>query len=115
MNLFSTQWAHYVESKSIRRGYYIDRSRVKFRRISTSFSRTFFRCYFAGRKIHVVSTYYFRCNLDGRKIHVVSTYFYRLEFGTFYTFNVWSSEYAEHFHISHFTNHLRYFIIIDHK
>ena len=132
MNLFSTQWAHHVESTSIRRGYYFDRSRVKFRRISTSFSRTFFRCNFdgrkiqdvstcyfrrnfAGRKIHVVSTYSFRCNLDGWKIHVVSTYFYRLEFGTFYTFNVWSSEYAEHFHISHFTNHLRHFIIIDHK
>ena len=97
MNLFSTQWAHHVESKSIRRGYYIDRSRVKFRRISTSFSRTFFRCNFdgrkihvvstyffrrnfAGRKIHVVSTYSFRCNLDGRKIHVVSTYFYRCNF-----------------------------------
>ena len=24
-------------------------------------------------------------------------------------------EHAEHFHISHFTNHLRHFIITDHK
>ena len=24
-------------------------------------------------------------------------------------------EHAEHFHISHFTNHLRHFILIDHK
>ena len=59
MNLFSTQWAHQVKSTSIRSGYYVDRSRVKFRRISTSFPRTFFRCNFDGRKIHVVSTYFF--------------------------------------------------------
>ena len=59
MNLFSTQWAHHVKSTSIRSGYYVDRSRVKFRRISTSFPRTFFRCNFDGRKIHVVSTYFF--------------------------------------------------------
>ena len=39
-----------------------------------------FRCNFADRKIHVVSTYFFRCNFDGRKIHVVSTYFFRCNF-----------------------------------
>ena len=39
-----------------------------------------FRCDFAGRKIHVVSTYFFRCNFDGRKIHIVSTYFFRCNF-----------------------------------
>ena len=37
--------------------------------------RVLFRCDFAGRKIHVVSTYFFRCNFDGRKIHVVSRTF----------------------------------------
>ena len=35
-----------------------------------------FRCNFADRKIHVVSTYFFRYNFDGPKIHVVSTYFF---------------------------------------
>ena len=57
----------------------------------------FFRCNFADRKTHVVSTYYFRCNFDvqkilvastyffwcnfdGQKIHVVSTYFFRGNF-----------------------------------
>ena len=34
-----------------------------------------FRCNFADRKIHVVSTYFFGCNFDGGKIHVVSTHF----------------------------------------
>ena len=42
--------------------------------------RVLFRCDFAGRKIHVVSTYFFRCNLAGRKIHVVSAYFLRCNF-----------------------------------
>ena len=36
------QWAHHVESTSIRRGYYVDMSKTKFRRISTWFPRTFF-------------------------------------------------------------------------
>ena len=39
-----------------------------------------FRCNFADRKIHVVSTYLFRHNFDGRKIHVVSTHFFRCNF-----------------------------------
>ena len=37
----STQWAHHVELTWIRRGYYVDTSKTKFRRISTSFPRTF--------------------------------------------------------------------------
>ena len=36
------QRAHHVESTSIRRGYYADTSKTKFRRISTWFPRTFF-------------------------------------------------------------------------
>ena len=36
-----TQRAHHVESTLIRRGYYVDTSKTKFRRISTSFPRTF--------------------------------------------------------------------------
>ena len=39
--LEATQRAHHVESMSIRRGYYVDTSKSKFRRISTSFPRTF--------------------------------------------------------------------------
>ena len=39
-----------------------------------------FRCNFADRKIHVVSTYFFRYNFDGRKVHVVSTYFFQCNF-----------------------------------
>ena len=42
--------------------------------------RVLFRCYFDGRKIHVVSTYFFRCNFDGRSMHVVFTYFFRRNF-----------------------------------
>ena len=42
--------------------------------------RVISRCNFAGRKIHVISTYFLRCNFDGRKIHVVSTYFYWCNF-----------------------------------
>ena len=37
-----TQQAHHVDSTSIQRGYYVDTSKTKFRRISTSFPRTFF-------------------------------------------------------------------------
>ena len=36
-----SQWAHHVEYMSIRRGYYVDTSKNKFRRISTSFPDTF--------------------------------------------------------------------------
>ena len=43
-------------------------------------STYFFRCNFNGGKIHVVSTYFFQCNFDGRKIHRVSTYFFRCNF-----------------------------------
>ena len=39
-----------------------------------------FRCNFADRKIHVVSTYFFGCNFDGGKIHVVSTHFFGCNF-----------------------------------
>ena len=42
--------------------------------------RVLFRCNFAGRKIHVVSTYFFRFNFAGRKIHLASTYFSRCNF-----------------------------------
>ena len=75
-----TQRAHHVESTWIRRGYYVDTSKTKFLRISTSFPRTF-SMWFYGRKIHVDSTYFFRCNFAGRKIHVDSTYFFRCNFG----------------------------------
>ena len=60
----TTQRAHHVESMSIRRQYYVDTSKTKFRRISMSFPRTF-RCNFADQKIHVVSTYFFRRNFAG--------------------------------------------------
>ena len=43
------QQAHYVESMSIQRPYYVDTSKSKFRRISTSFPRIF-RCNFANWK-----------------------------------------------------------------
>ena len=93
MCLEYAQWAHHVESASIPRGYYIDTSRTKFRRISSRFY-VLFRCIFAAQKIQVVSTYYFRrnfadrnvqvistpffwCNFSGQKFHVVFTYFFR--------------------------------------
>ena len=60
---------------SIRRRYYVDSSKTKFRQIFTSF-RVLFRCNFDGWKIHVVSTYLFPRNFIGRKVHVVSTYFF---------------------------------------
>ena len=37
-----TQRTHHVESTSIRRGYYVDTLKTKFRRVSTSFPHTFF-------------------------------------------------------------------------
>ena len=74
-----TQRAHHFESTSTRRGYYVDTSMTKFRRVPRHF-RALFRCDFAGRKIHVVSTNFFRCNFTGRKIHVVSTNFFRCNF-----------------------------------
>ena len=39
-----------------------------------------FRCNFADRKIHVVSTYFFWRYFNGRKIDFVSTYFFRRNF-----------------------------------
>ena len=92
----AAQQVLHVESTSVLRGYYVDTSKTKFRRISTSFP-VLFRCNFADRKFHVVSmylfrrnfdgrkirfvfTYFFCCNFDGRKIHVVSTYFFRCNF-----------------------------------
>ena len=96
LKLLQAQQAHHVESTWIRRWYYVDSSKTKFRRISTSFLRTFsmwfrgwkihvvstcfFRCNFSGRKIRIVSRYFFRCNFDGRKVHVISTYFYQCNF-----------------------------------
>ena len=90
------QRAHHVESTSIRRGYYVETSKTKFRRVSTSFPCTFsmqfgwsknprrfhvlFSTYFADQKIHVISTYFFRCNFDGGKIHNVFTYSFRCNF-----------------------------------
>ena len=96
LKLLQAKRAHHVESTWIRRGYYVDSSKTKFRRISTSFLRTFsmwfrgrkihvvstyfFRCNFSGRKIRIVSRYFFRCNFDGHKVHVISTYFYQCNF-----------------------------------
>ena len=74
-----TQWTHHVESTSID----VDITSIRRRRNFDEFPRHFhilFRCDFAGRKIHVVSTYFFRCNFDGRRIHIVSTYFFRCNF-----------------------------------
>ena len=69
-----TQRAHHIEPTSIRRRYYVDASKSKFRRISTSFPRDekSHWCNFADWKIHVVSTYFFWHNFAGRKIGVVS-------------------------------------------
>ena len=75
----TTQRAHHVESTSFWRGYYVDTSKTKFRRISTSF-RVLSRRHFDGRKMHVVSMYFLRLNFDGQKIHVISTYFYWCNF-----------------------------------
>ena len=66
------QRANHVESTSIRR-------RPNFNELSRRF-HVLFRCNFADRIIHVVSTYFFRCNFDGREIHVVSTNFFRCNF-----------------------------------
>ena len=43
-------------------------------------STYFLRRNVAGQKIHVVSTYFFRCNFNGRKIYVLSTYLFRCNF-----------------------------------
>ena len=43
-------------------------------------STYFFQRNFTGRKIHVVSMYFFQCNFAGRKIHVVSTHFFKYNF-----------------------------------
>ena len=91
-----SQRAHHVESTSILHGYYVDLLKTKFRRISTSFLRTFsmwfrsrkihlvatyfFRCNFSGRKIRIISKYFFWCNFNGRKVHVISRYFYQCNF-----------------------------------
>ena len=68
-----TQRARHVESTSIRRRYYVDTLKTKFRRIPRHFHELF-QCNFADRKILVVSTYFFRSNFAGRKIHIVPTY-----------------------------------------
>ena len=61
-----------------RRGFDVDITSIRRRPNFDEFPRHFrvlFRCDFAGRKIHIVSTYFFRCNFDDRKIHVVSRTF----------------------------------------
>ena len=78
-----------VDIKSIRRRLNFDefprhfhvlfRCNFADRRIHVVSTYSFWRD-FAGRKIHAVSTYFFRCNFDGRKTHVVSTYFFSTEF-----------------------------------
>ena len=63
--------------------YDVDITSIRRRPSFDEFSRHFhelFRCNFADRKIHVVSTYFFRRNFGGRKIQVVSTYFLRCNF-----------------------------------
>ena len=68
---------------SNRRGFDVDTTSIRRRPNFDEFPRHFrvlFRCDFAGRKIHVVSTYFFRCNFTGRKIHAVSAYFLRCNF-----------------------------------
>ena len=63
---------------SNRRGFDVDITSIRRRPNFDKFPRHFrahFRCDFAGRKIHVVSTYFFRCNFDGQKIHFVSRTF----------------------------------------
>ena len=68
---------------SNRRRFDVDITSIRRRPNFDEFPRRFhvlFRCNFAGRKIHVVSTYFFRCNFDGRKIHLVSTCFFRCNF-----------------------------------
>ena len=74
-----TQRAHHVESTWIRRGYYVDTSKTKFRRISTSFPRTF-SMWFRWSKNPRCFTYFYQCNFDGRNMHVVFTYFFRCNF-----------------------------------
>ena len=72
--LHPSQRAHHVESMSIRRGYYGDTSKNKFRRISTSFPRTF-SIWFRWSKNPRCFTYFYQCNFDGRNMHVVFTFF----------------------------------------
>ena len=63
--------------------YDVDITSIRRRPSFDEFPRHFhelFRCNFADRKIHVVSTYFFRRNFGGRKIQVVSTYFLRCNF-----------------------------------
>ena len=70
-------------STSNRRRFDVDVASAWGRPNFDEFPRNFhvlFRCNFADRKIHVVSTYFFQRNFDGRKIHVVSTYFFRCNF-----------------------------------
>ena len=62
------------------RRIHVDSTSIRRRPNFDEFLRHFhvlFRCNFADRKIHLVSTYFFRRNFAGRKIHVVSTYFFR--------------------------------------
>ena len=75
----TTQPAHHVESFR----FDVDITSIRRRPNFGEFPRCFhvlFRCNFADRKIHVVSTHFFPCNFDGRKIHVISTYFFRCNF-----------------------------------
>ena len=71
----TTQWAHHVESTSIRRRYYVDTWKTKFDEFPRHF-HVLFRCNFANRKIHDISMYFFRRSFTGWKILVNSTYFF---------------------------------------
>ena len=74
--IFATQRAHHVESTSIRRGYYVDTSKTKFRRISTWFQRTFFDVISLVEK----STWFLRTLFDVISMVEKSTWFPRTFF-----------------------------------
>ena len=91
MSLWFYHWRYYTfvlripngHTTSNPRRFDVDITSIRRRPNFDEFPRHFrvlFRCDFAGRKIHVVSTYFFRCNFAGRKIHAVSTYFFRCNF-----------------------------------
>ena len=69
-----SQRAHHVNPRRFGVNITSTRRRPNFDEFPRHF-RVLFRCNFAGRKIHVISTHFFLCNFDGRKIYVFSTYF----------------------------------------
>ena len=77
LNLSITQRAHHTSNQ---RRFDVDITSIPRRPNFDQFPRhshVLFRCNFADRKIHVVSTYFFRSNFSSRKIHAASTYFFR--------------------------------------